>query len=138
MTVSFCNRRKRWRADICHNGARMHIGYYVKKDDADNALGAVLTDISTGNIPEKLRTKRVRVRNDSHKCGEIRRLSEEEFESTKISFPVANGKVFTIESYTRVIVADTYARPAGDEIPAYKKVMFMSLPRVRWLERQSV
>jgi len=135
MPVSFCNNKQRWRAEIFFEGARMHVGYFMRKEDAQTAFDAVMEKVNAGKIPDRLRTKQLRLKPGSRKYGNIELSNGQSLPNTQVVIPLGEGRKFTIESNTRVIVSDAYSKPSSDEIPARKRVMFLSLPRVKWLER---
>jgi len=135
MPVSFCNNKHRWRAEIFFEGARMHVGYFMLKEDAQTAFDAVMEKINAGKIPDRLRTKQLRLKPGSRKYGNIELSNGQTMPKTQVVIPLGDGRKFTIESNTRVIVSDAWSKPSSDEIPARKRVMFLSLPRVKWLER---
>jgi len=113
----------------------MHVGYFMLKEDAQTAFDAVMEKINAGKIPDRLRTKQLRLKPGSRKYGNIELSNGQTMPKTQVVIPLGDGRKFTIESNTRVIVSDAWSKPSSDEIPARKRVMFLSLPRVKWLER---
>lgn len=131
--VFFSKRRRRWHAERRSQGKRIHLGSYQSKVEAEAALAVAMKDAERARA--MLRT------------GADDMSDDELLRASPIRLRLHGGGEFVIDRVSRIVPAHTRLcanTPVEAAIPdhderrssfAGKRMIVMSLPRVRFLEK---